>query len=130
MTCERWQKVDKLFEQALEKEPDHRRSFLEAYAGDEELRREVDSLLYHEGQGRQFLEQPALQAMAGRLVGESPSLVGRQFYLERMPPRMTGDSCRPRASNKTLVGKLPPSRLVKRTEAVTEFQERLPAAGI
>jgi hypothetical protein len=39
-----------------------------------------------------------------------------------MPPRMTGDSCRPRASNRTLVGKLPPSRLAKRTEAATEFQ--------
>ena len=39
-----------------------------------------------------------------------------------MPPRMTGDSCRPRASNRTLVGKLPPNQLAKRTEAATEFQ--------
>ena len=46
MTPERWQKVDKLLEQALEKEPDRRGSFLEeACANDEELRREVEALL-------------------------------------------------------------------------------------
>jgi len=46
MTPKRWQKVDKLLEQALEKEPDRRGSFLEeACANDEELRREVEALL-------------------------------------------------------------------------------------
>src|SRR5262245_45821042 len=80
MTPERWQKVDKLFEQALEKEPDRRGSFLdEACAGDEELRREVESLLVYENKGQQLLERPALQVMAGRLAGDSPSLVGRKL---------------------------------------------------
>ena len=45
MTPERWQKVDKLLEQALEKAPDRRGSFLdEACAGDEDLRQEIESL--------------------------------------------------------------------------------------
>jgi hypothetical protein len=51
-----------------------------------------------------------------------PSIFGLRTLPNCMPPRMTGDSCRPRASNRTLVGKLPPSRLAKRTEAATEFQ--------
>jgi hypothetical protein len=38
MTPERWQTVDKLFEQALDKEPDDRCAFLdEACADDDEL---------------------------------------------------------------------------------------------
>src|SRR5215510_2400158 len=80
MTPERWQLIDKLFEQALEKEPDRRGPFLdEACAGDEELRREVESLLGYESRGQQLLEKPAMQVMAGRLAGESPSLVGQQL---------------------------------------------------
>src|SRR5262249_21133178 len=80
MTPERWQKVDKLLEQALEKEPDRRGSFLEeACAGDDELRHEVESLLVYKSRGQQFLEKPALQVMAGWLAGESPSLVGQQL---------------------------------------------------
>jgi hypothetical protein len=46
-----------------------------------------------------------------------------------MPPRMTRNSPRRKVSNRTLVGKLPPSRLAKRTEAATEFQVGPPAAG-
>jgi len=80
MTPERWQQIDKLFEQALEKEPDCRPSFLdEACAGDAELRREVESLLGYEKQGQQLLARPALQVIAGRLAGDSPSLVGQQL---------------------------------------------------
>src|SRR5262245_26819502 len=80
MTPERWQKVDKLLEEALEKEPDRRGSFLEeACAGDEELRHEVELLLAHENDGQQFLERPALQVVASELVDELPSLVGQQL---------------------------------------------------
>src|SRR5262245_45739835 len=80
MTPERWQQIDKLFEQALEKDPDRRGSFLdEACAGNEELRREVESLLNYESRGQQLLGRPALQVMAGRLASEPPSLVGQQL---------------------------------------------------
>ena len=47
---ERWQQVDQLYHLALEREPGQRGAFLaEACAGDEELRREVESLLAQEG---------------------------------------------------------------------------------
>src|SRR5262245_28242435 len=80
MTPERWQQVDKLFEQALEKEPDRRGPFLdEACVGDAELRQEVESLLAYDRQARQFINQPALQVTAEKLASEPPSLVGRKL---------------------------------------------------
>ena len=46
MHAERWQEIDRLFDAVLEREPAERASFLvEASAGDEDLRREVESLL-------------------------------------------------------------------------------------
>ena len=52
MTPERWQQIDKLLERALERNPSQRHAFLdEACAGDEELRREVETLLTHEQEG-------------------------------------------------------------------------------
>ena len=52
MTPERWQQVDQLYHSALEREPGQRSAFLvEACAGDEELRCEVESLLAHSSLG-------------------------------------------------------------------------------
>jgi len=51
---ERWQQVEKLSQAALELEESQRALFLEeACAGDEGLRREVESLLGFEGRGEQ-----------------------------------------------------------------------------
>ena len=48
-TPERWHEIDRIFAAALEREPATRAAFLdEACAGDEQLRREVDSLLAHD----------------------------------------------------------------------------------
>lgn len=46
MKAERWRQIERLYHAALEREPDERAAFLdEACAGDDELRREVESLL-------------------------------------------------------------------------------------
>ena len=59
MTPERWQKVEQIYHSALEREPVQRATFLnEACAGDESLRREVESLLAQEGATGSFLEAP------------------------------------------------------------------------
>jgi len=48
MNQERWQRVEELFEAAAERGPEERAAFLEAACGaDDELRREVESLLEH-----------------------------------------------------------------------------------
>src|SRR5579864_1200576 len=65
MTPERWQQVDQLFHSALEREPDERSAFLaEACAGNEELRREIESLL---AQDRSTLDRPAWEIAADLL---------------------------------------------------------------
>ena len=78
----RWQQVEKLCQAALELEETRRAAFLEeACAGDEELRREVESLLqFDDGRGDRFIEEPALEVAAKMMAHEKPeSLIGQQL---------------------------------------------------
>lgn len=61
MTPERWKQVEALFEQALEV-PDEKRDefFSRNCNGDEELRREVESLLNSHAEARTFIDQRSL----------------------------------------------------------------------
>src|SRR3954463_49416 len=75
MTPERWRKVDEIFQAALELKPDERTAFLDnSCAGDEELRREVESLISSDEQGLSFIDAPAFQVAAGLLVSTQPEL--------------------------------------------------------
>lgn len=57
MKPERWKQVDDLLEAALERPAAERASFLDsACAGDEELRRELESLIISEAQAEAFIE--------------------------------------------------------------------------
>src|SRR5207237_9109626 len=65
MNPETYQHIQALLQSALEREPDQRDSFLdEACAGDESLRRQVESLLVSYEQAGSFLESPAAQVAA------------------------------------------------------------------
>jgi serine/threonine protein kinase len=81
MTPERWQQIDHLLEQALERAPSQRCGFLdEACAGDEELRREVEALLVAHEQAGNLLSSPALEAGPERRATDpSKSLVGQDL---------------------------------------------------
>ena len=62
MKPERWKAINQLLDSALQQEAGQRSAFLEkACAGDEELRREVESLLAHKEQSESFIEVPALE---------------------------------------------------------------------
>jgi serine/threonine protein kinase len=77
VTSERWQRVKELFEAALERDPAERATFLaQACGSDEEVRREVESLLAaHEGDPG-FMNTP----VGHLLVGDEPMLaVGQPF---------------------------------------------------
>jgi serine/threonine protein kinase/sugar lactone lactonase YvrE len=77
MTPERWQQVDKLLEQALEREPSKRAVFLEdACNGDEVLRQEVESLLAAHERAGSLLSSPALKA-ADQQTESARDLIGR-----------------------------------------------------
>ena len=71
MSNERWQQVEQLYHAALERDLKERSTFLdEACAGDEALRREVESLLAYEDQAEDFIESAALGVAAKSMANE------------------------------------------------------------
>ena len=84
MNPERWRQIEELYQAAWERDAAERAAFLvEACAGDEELRREVESLLAAGERAKEsegFLNQTALQVAAQALAGDTArSLVGRKI---------------------------------------------------
>jgi eukaryotic-like serine/threonine-protein kinase len=83
MTADRWQQVSGLYHAAVERLADTRAAFLrEACGTDDALRREVESLLAHEGAAEHLMNTPPLD-LAAQAVSESAanssSLVGRRI---------------------------------------------------
>ena len=66
MDTKRWAQIDHLLDEALLRTAEERAAFLaEACANDEELRREVESLLAaHERAEKRFMQAPALEVAA------------------------------------------------------------------
>jgi serine/threonine-protein kinase len=65
MKPERWIKIESIFHKALVADESRRGSVIEeSCAGDEALRREVESLLAHRSDSASFIEQPAFAAQA------------------------------------------------------------------
>src|SRR6184192_1183339 len=63
MTAERWQQVKAIFDRAVECDPPAREEFIRASCGnDEELRREVESLMASDRDAGSLLEHPVLPA--------------------------------------------------------------------
>src|SRR5262249_46529438 len=71
MGTERWKQIKKLYTAALECDASGRDAFLDqACAGDEALRREVESLLACQAEAESFIEAPALEVAAQLLANE------------------------------------------------------------
>jgi serine/threonine protein kinase/Tfp pilus assembly protein PilF len=74
--AERWQQIEQLYHAALERGAEERATFLaEACAGDEGLRREVESLLAYEDQAENFIESPALDVAAKMIADDQGAKV-------------------------------------------------------
>ena len=81
MNSERWRRIEGLYHAALALAESERAAFLaEVCAGDEALKREVESLLAHPASGAGFLDGPALAAVA-RVVNDvsAPVLTGQRL---------------------------------------------------
>ena len=73
MKPERWKQVDELLEAALDCPPAERTSFLDrACSGDEELRRELESLLISDRQTEGFFESPPARVAADLFADKQP----------------------------------------------------------
>ena len=79
MKPERWQQIDELLQSALAQAPAERPAFLaQACAGDEPLRREVESLIASHELAENFLGAHVSQIAAELLVGDQASLAKGQ----------------------------------------------------
>src|SRR5437773_8511733 len=81
MTPERWQRIESLLHDALERAPAERRALLdEACAGDQAMRKEVESLLASSERAQSFIESPAVNDAAA-VLGETNynSMLGRRI---------------------------------------------------
>ena len=81
MNSERWEQINELFLAALERAPSERTAFVsEATTNDEELRREVESLLASHEAASKFIEEPLVGEGARLLADDNrQSMVGRQI---------------------------------------------------
>lgn len=77
MNPDRWRQVERVCQDALERAPEARADYLDrACAGDEDLRREVESLLAEQPGSGDFLSDPAAD-LSWLAATPGPSLVGR-----------------------------------------------------
>jgi len=71
MNADRWQRAKEIYHSVIEREPRQRGAFLaEACAGDESLRREVESLLACRPEAENLMASPALDVAARELARE------------------------------------------------------------
>src|SRR6516165_1228869 len=86
MKTERWEKVIDLFQSALEHPPEERAAFLnESCHDDEDMRREVESLLISHQRAENFIEVPAFEAAPEFVPNDSAdALVGKLIGHYRM----------------------------------------------
>jgi len=77
---ERWRRLGALFDEARNLDGDNRAAFVAASCGgDDELRRELESLLAADRDAGGFLDEPAAAALGAELESAPPSPVGRRF---------------------------------------------------
>src|SRR5215472_3323095 len=79
MTADRWSQIERLYHSAKEQKPSEWDGFLrQACAGDEELRREVQSLLNYETGTDNLMAGPALEVAARIMAAEHRDrMIGR-----------------------------------------------------
>ena len=90
MTPERWQQVEAVLQEALDRPPPERASFLDqACAGDHELKEEASSLIAAYDEAGAFIEQPAMAQDAHVLLGvDTDTNRGRQIGPYRIIDRL------------------------------------------
>ena len=80
MNPERWKKLEEYFHAALEREEDDRAAFVvEICGGDDDLRRELESMLDHHEQAESFIDSPAYEIAAESILNgdHGETLIGR-----------------------------------------------------
>ncbi len=137
MTPERYQKVGEHYRAVQELEPRARVAYLErACAGDDELRREVESLLGYQSAAETFIEQPALEIAAQDLAEEqSARVIGQHLsHYQILSLLGAGGMGEVYLARDTLLGrqvaiKLLPAQFTTNAERVQRFEREARAAS-
>jgi len=80
MNPQRWQQVKEILHEATERDAQGRTAFiLTACAGDDELRREVESLIEYESSVENFIEESAFALTADSFAQNDLTMVGRRI---------------------------------------------------
>jgi eukaryotic-like serine/threonine-protein kinase len=127
---ERWRRLQDLCHAALERDAPHRDAFLTAACGgDDELRREVESLLVRADRVDEFLGASTMQAVAHAMTLDSRgSLIGRQVgayeVVECIGAGGMGEVYRARDTklHRNVALKVLPEMFLKDLERLTRFQ--------
>ena len=137
MDAERWAKIDRLLDEAIERDPQARTAFLaEACGGDEDMRREVESLLEAEAHSEPFLSTPAFDVAARNLADERQvSLVGKRFGAYQIISVLGAGGmgevylARDERLGRKLALKLLPQQFTRDTERLRRFEQEARAAS-
>jgi serine/threonine-protein kinase len=70
MTPDRWKEIERLYHACVELEPSRRAQFLDAACADEQMRRELESLLAHREDGPSFIERRGLDVASELATGD------------------------------------------------------------
>ena len=137
MTPDRWKRIEDLLQSALERKPADRAAFLrEACAGDEAMRKEVESLLNSSQQDGSFLKSPAFEEAAALLAGDNKnSMLGRRIGSYQIISQLgSGGMGEVYLAQDTRLGrkvaiKLLPSFFTKDEQRLRRFQQEARAAS-
>ena len=137
MKPERWQQIDHLLQSALARDAEERPAFLAlACAGDEPLRREVESLLVSHDQAGNLLETPLSQVAADLLV-KGPAqcvdgqTIGHYKVLARLGAGAMGEVylAQDTQLGRKVALKLLPAEFTKDGDRVHRFEQEARAAS-
>jgi eukaryotic-like serine/threonine-protein kinase len=135
MTPERWKQVDQLLQDALDRGPAERVAFLaEACGADDELRREVESLLGFHDRAGNFIETPPAEVAADWLAVKEPragQAIGHYQLLRQIGRGGMGEVylARDTRLDRQVALKLLPHRFTTDAQRVQRFRQEARAAS-